>query len=186
LGIEIADLDLTPTFSTGRMKMETSRYKVLVVDDNESVRNLVVTSLSREGHQCTAAADATKALEKACEEKLDAVISDIVMPGVDGITLTRELLKRYHKLPVMIMTGHADEYSAEDAVAAGAREFIKKPFSIAEFTIRFHKMMRDHETLGQLEAKKNEIIFTIHAKFKEKVGQLEKQVKNLTSRLSSV
>jgi CheY-like chemotaxis protein len=98
LGIEIADLDLTPTFSTGRMKMETSRYKVLVVDDNESVRNLVVTLLSRGGHQCTTAADATKALEKACEEKLDAVISDIIMPGVDGITLTRELLKRYRRI----------------------------------------------------------------------------------------
>jgi len=79
------------------------------------------------------------------ETKFDALITDIVMPEMDGITLTKELSKHYQNLPVMAMTGYAEEYSAEAAIASGAREFIKKPFSISEFSIRFNKMMRDHE-----------------------------------------
>jgi diguanylate cyclase (GGDEF)-like protein len=67
------------------------------------------------------------------------------MPLTDGITLTKELLKLYPNLPVMIMTGHADEHAAESAISAGAREFIKKPFFIDEFILRFDKMMRDHK-----------------------------------------
>jgi diguanylate cyclase (GGDEF)-like protein len=67
------------------------------------------------------------------------------MPLMDGITLTGELLKLYPNLPIMIMSGHADDHSAETAIAAGAREFIKKPFFIDEFTLRFDKMMRAHK-----------------------------------------
>jgi len=56
----------------------------------------------------------------------------------------------YPDLPVMIMTGHAEEHSAESAIAAGAWEFIKKPFSLDEFIIRFNKMMRDHKGKAEL------------------------------------
>jgi diguanylate cyclase (GGDEF)-like protein len=66
------------------------------------------------------------------------------MPEMDGISLTKELLKQHQRLPVMTVTGYAEEYSAETAMASGAREFIKKPFSTTEFIIRFDKMMREH------------------------------------------
>jgi len=84
-------------------------------------------------------------LDKFMETKFDALITDIVMPEMDGITLTQELSKHYQNLPVMVMTGYTEEYSAETAIASGAREFINKPFSISEFLIRFDKMMRDHK-----------------------------------------
>ncbi|PIV24824.1 MAG: hypothetical protein COZ69_13505 [Deltaproteobacteria bacterium CG_4_8_14_3_um_filter_45_9] len=126
------------------LNMKFSDYKVLVVDDEEPMRKLIVTLLSQKGHQCTAASNGLEALDKIKKNKFDAVVADIVMPEMDGLALTRELSKHYQSLPVMIMTGHADEYSAETAIASGAREFINKPFSIAEFIIRFHKMMRDH------------------------------------------
>jgi diguanylate cyclase (GGDEF)-like protein len=79
------------------------------------------------------------------ETKFDALITDIVMAEMDGITLTKELSKHYQNIPVMVMTGYTEEYSAETAIASGAREFINKPFSISEFLIRFDKMMRDHK-----------------------------------------
>jgi diguanylate cyclase (GGDEF)-like protein len=125
--------------------MESTYYKILVVDDEESMRKLIVDFLSRKGHQCFAATNGREALDKLMETKFDAVITDIVMPEMDGIALTKELSKHYQSLPVMVMTGHAEEYSAEMAIASGAREFIKKPFSISEFLIRFDKMMRHHE-----------------------------------------
>jgi FixJ family two-component response regulator len=65
------------------------------------------------------------------------------MPGVDGIYLTKEISEHYQGLPVMIITGHTEEYPTETAMTSGAREFISKPFSTTEFMIRFDKMMYD-------------------------------------------
>ncbi len=125
--------------------MESSRYRILVVDDEESTRKLIVDLLSQKGHQCLTANNGFEALSEIIGGEFDAIITDIVMPEIDGITLTKELSKHYHNLPVMVITGYTEEYSAEMAIASGAREFINKPFSVSEFLIRFDKMMRDHE-----------------------------------------
>ncbi|MGA2466948.1 MAG: diguanylate cyclase [Thermodesulfobacteriota bacterium] len=99
----------------------------------------------RNGHSCETAKDGIEALEIIKKNSFDSAVIDIVMPLMDGITLARELVNLHPDLPIMVMTGHADEHSAESAIAAGAREFIKKPFSIDEFILRFGKMMRDHK-----------------------------------------
>ena len=120
-------------------------YRVLIVDDEEMVSNFIVSLFSNYGHSCETAKDGIEALEKLKKNSFDSAVIDIIMPLMEGITLTKELLRLYPKFPVMIMTGHADEHSAGSAIAAGAREFIKKPFSIDEFILRFDKMMRDHK-----------------------------------------
>ena len=119
-------------------------YRVLIVDDEEPVSNFIVSLFSKYGHSCETAKDGIEALEKIKKNAYDSAVIDVVMPLMDGITLTKELLKLHPKFPVMIMTGHADEDSAASAIVAGAREFIKKPFSINEFVLRFDKMMHDH------------------------------------------
>jgi diguanylate cyclase (GGDEF)-like protein len=124
--------------------MESTHYKILVVDDDEPIRKLIVSLLSPRGHQCVTADNGREALEKMMETKFDALITDIAMPEMDGITLIKELSKNYQNIPVMVMTGYTEEYSAETAIASGAREFINKPFSISEFPVRFDMMMRDH------------------------------------------
>ena len=120
-------------------------YKILIVDDEEPVSNFMVSLFSKYGHSCETAKDGIEALEIIKKNSFDSAVIDIVMPRMDGITLTRELVNLHPDLPIMVMTGHADEHSAESAIAAGAREFIKKPFSIDEFILRFGKMMRDHK-----------------------------------------
>jgi diguanylate cyclase (GGDEF)-like protein len=122
------------------------------VDDKEQVRNFIVSLFSNYGHSCETAKDGIEALEKIKKNSFDSAVTDIVMPLMDGITLTKELLRLYPSLPIMIMTGHADEHSAGSAIAAGAREFINKPFSINEFMLRFDKMMRDHKGKEELLA----------------------------------
>ncbi len=122
-----------------------SSYKILIVDDKKSVSNLIVSLFSKYGHSCETAKDGTEALEKIKKNVFDSAVVDIVMPHMNGITLTKELVNLHPDLPIMVMTGHADEHSAESAFAAGAREFIKKPFSIDEFILRFDKMMRDRK-----------------------------------------
>jgi len=124
--------------------MKSSHYKILIVDDDESMRSLMVTLLIQKGHSCETATNGREALDKISKTEFNAAITDIVMPEMDGISLTKELSNRYQRLPVMIITGYTEEYSAETAMASGAREFIKKPFSPTEFIIRFDKMMREH------------------------------------------
>ena len=131
--------------------MESSKYAVLVVDDDEPVRNLVVTFLTRLGHSCVKATDGVDALDKMKENKIDAIITDIKMPKMDGIKLTEEILKQYPGLPIMVMTGFAEENTAEGAISAGAWEFIQKPFSAEELTIRLNKMVKASQTIRQVK-----------------------------------
>jgi len=137
------------------LKMESSKYIILVVDDEELIRNLIVTFLSKMGHSCLTAFDGVDALDKMKENKIDVVITDIKMPNMDGITLTSEISLQYPGLPIMVMTAFDEEYSAGIAISAGAQEFIKKPFSLEEFAIRLHKMINDSEALRKLKGGKD-------------------------------
>ncbi len=132
------------------------RFRVLIVDDDESVRKVVATYLATQGHQVAAASDGMKALNGIHRNRYDAVITDIVMPGLDGISLIKEVLSLYPKLPIMVMTGYGKDYSTEDALKAGALEFIGKPFGYDEFVLRFNKMMEDHEMLCRMEVSQSE------------------------------
>ncbi len=135
--------------------MESSKYTILVVDDEELIRNLIGTLLSKMGHPYFTAIDGVDALDKMKRNEIDAVITDIKMPNKDGITLTSEISIQYPGLPIMVMTAFDDEYSAGTAISVGAREFIKKPFSLDELAIRLHKMINDSETLRRMKSEKD-------------------------------
>jgi two-component system OmpR family response regulator len=152
-------------------------YKILIVDDEEPVSNFMVSLFSKYGHSCETAKDGIEALEIIKKNSFDSAVIDIVMPLMDGITLTRELVNLHPDLPIMVMTGHADEHSAESAIAAGAREFINKPFSLPEFIIRFDKMMRDHETLCKMKEKYSKMLFNLQRNSSEEIERLKGQIK---------
>jgi DNA-binding response OmpR family regulator len=138
-----------------KMRTEPSKYTILVVDDEELLRNLIDTFLSKLGHSCVTAIDGVDALEKMKENKIDAVVTDIRMPKMDGITLTGEISTRYPGIPVMIMTAFDEGDTAGLAITAGARDFIKKPFSLNEFSVRLHKMINDSEAQRRMKREKD-------------------------------
>jgi DNA-binding response OmpR family regulator len=155
-------------------------------------RDLVSSILSSKGHACVTASDGVEALNKAGMEVFDAVVTDIVMPNMDGITLTRELLKQNPSIPVMVITGFTDEHYYEESIEAGATDFINKPFSIAEFLARFHRMMRDHETICQIKGREREIerigaemIAGIQHDARERINILKKEIEELKKGLKS-
>jgi CheY-like chemotaxis protein len=136
------------------LQKESPKYTILVVDDEELIRKMVFTFLSKLGHSCLTAIDGVNALQEMKGNKIDAVVTDIKMPNMDGITLIGELSTKYPGLPIMVMTAFEEEYSAGIAISVGAREFIKKPFSLEEFAIRLHKMINDAEALRRLKSQK--------------------------------
>jgi len=136
-------------------RMKPSKYTILVVDDEEPLRNLIVTFLFKLGHACVTAIDGVDALDKMKGNKIDAVVTDIKMPNMDGITLAAKISIHYPELPVMIMTAFEEEHTAGIAISVGARDFIKKPFSLNEFSIRLHKMINDSEALRRMKREKD-------------------------------
>jgi CheY-like chemotaxis protein len=123
--------------------MEPSSYRILIVDDEPVIIALLASFLSSQGYLCVTATNGRAALEMATQNHFDVVITDVLMPEMDGITLTQELLHQFPDLFIMVMTGYYDEKTMENAVAAGAHEFIKKPFSLAEFDMRFQRIIRE-------------------------------------------
>jgi DNA-binding NtrC family response regulator len=136
-------------------RMKPSKYTILVVDDQESLRNLINNFLSKLGHSCVTAIDGVDALDKMKGTKIDAVVTDIKMPNMDGITLTSKISIQYPEVPVMIMTAFEEEDTAGIAICAGARDFIKKPFSLNEFSVRLHKMINDSEAQRRMKGEKD-------------------------------
>ena len=106
--------------------------KILVIDDNEEMRELLNVMLARAGHEPAAAADGEEGLRKCEAERFDLVLLDIWMPEVDGISVLKDLRARRPDLPVIVMSGGSDkmplEYSSALADTHGATSVLFKPF----------------------------------------------------------
>ena len=103
-----------------------SAEKILVVDDEQSMTQFLSIVLRKEGYQVTAVSNGRDALERAKAENFDVVITDIKMPGMDGIQLLNQIKKYDPSLPVVIMTAYASQQSAIDAVNHGAFQYLIK------------------------------------------------------------
>jgi len=103
-----------------------AQEKILVVDDEQSMIQFLSALLRREGYEVLAARSGAEALEAAGEHAPDVVITDIKMPGMDGIALLEQLKKQDETLPVIIMTAYASQKSAIDALNLGAFQYMEK------------------------------------------------------------
>ncbi len=109
--------------------------RILVVDDDDLVRDITVSMLRREGHELLAVDAAHAALEVLERERPDLVLTDLVMPGRTGLELLQDIRDRDPDVPVLLMTGgsaHPEE--ATEALGRGAAQIVHKPFSRADLT----------------------------------------------------
>jgi len=109
-----------------------SADKVWIIDDDRSIRWVLEKALMQEGMDASAFEDGNAALARLAKERPDAIISDIRMPGIDGLTLLTKIRLEYPDLPVIIMTAHSDLDSAVSSYQGGAFEYLPKPFDVDE------------------------------------------------------
>lgn len=102
--------------------------KILIVDDQELMRDSLATTLMREGHEIVAAYDGQAALQKLGERKFDLTLTDLKMPRMTGIELLAEAKKLRPDMPVVLMTAFATVQTAVEAMRLGAYDYIQKPF----------------------------------------------------------
>ena len=124
------------------MKSDKVPSVVLVVDDDDALRRLLQDYLLMTKFSCQSAANAFEAQAILCQENIDLVVSDIRMPGKDGMELMREAHREFPDIPFIIMTGYSSEYSYEGIIDAGASDFIVKPFSLGELKAKICRIQK--------------------------------------------
>jgi len=113
--------------------------RVLVVDDEESMRHMLSVILKKEGYTPVTAADADRALELLGREDFDFILSDIKMPGLGGIGFLKELGERGQRAPVIMMSAYGSMDSAIECMKLGAYDYISKPFKPDEVVLTIKK-----------------------------------------------
>lgn len=116
-------------------------HKLLIVDDDPTVLDLISTKLTAEGYICTEAESAEIALSLVQEEDFDLVITDLMLPGIDGFTLTEVLKTKHPTVGVIVITGMADVDGAVRAMKSGADDYISKPFNLEYMSISVERTL---------------------------------------------
>lgn len=117
--------------------------KILTVDDSNSLRQLVAATLTAAGHEVFQAKDGDEALQKAKAATVQVVISDVNMPGMDGISLVRHLraLPHYRFVPLLLLTTEMDPAKKRLAKEAGATGWLVKPFNPEQLLATIRKVL---------------------------------------------
>jgi two-component system, OmpR family, response regulator ResD len=118
--------------------------KVLVVDDEPTIREIVARYLDRAGYQTLEAADGNRARELIERESPDLVILDLMLPGTDGLELCRWIRSR-SRLPVIMLTARGEESDRIVGLEIGADDYVTKPFSPRELAARVRTVLRRAE-----------------------------------------
>ncbi len=130
---------------------EQSPIHILIVDDDKMVRNTLKTLIQTMGYRCTVAENGVHAVEILKEKSFELVLSDVVMPQMDGLELLAYVTEQYPLTDVIIATGLSEKASYAEVIKAGAIDFIKKPIEVAELEAKLARAMREREMMRRLE-----------------------------------
>jgi len=120
-----------------------SALDILVVDDDEPLREMLTRSFEREGHRVTAVADGDSALERAAEHDFDVVLLDVALgAGLAGHDVARALRARREVVPIIMLTALDSEADVVQGLEAGADDYVTKPFGLAELRSRIRAVLR--------------------------------------------
>jgi DNA-binding response OmpR family regulator len=125
-------------------ELANHRPRVLVVDDDPDLRDMLHLTLAEEGFQVVAAADGPSALRVVDEASADLVVLDVMMPGMDGMEVCRRMRQR-SPLPIIMLTAKRHENDVVSGLEAGADDYVTKPFNVRELTARVRSAFRRME-----------------------------------------
>ena len=127
-----------------------NNHSILVVDDQNTHRDLCRSALEYAGFAVETAASAAEALERLRNDAFALVVTDQVMPGMSGLELLREIRRERPRLPVVIVTAHGTVETAVDAMKAGASDFISKPFTPEELLLVVRRVLEHQELVEEV------------------------------------
>jgi DNA-binding NtrC family response regulator len=122
--------------------MMESHEKILVVDDEESVRILFKRILLKEGYEVDCAASGSEAIDKLAKDSFDLVVTDLKMDGIDGLDLIKKGKTMNQALPFILISGYGTAQTAVSAAKEGADVYLMKPIDITDLKLAVKKALR--------------------------------------------
>ena len=151
------------------------KIKIIVVDDELSIRESLKGWLQQDGYQVDAAADGLTALARAQESHYDIMLIDVKMPNMDGLTLLKKIKETDADIAIVMMTAHGDIRDAVEAMKLGAYDYLLKPFELDELSLSIEKLVQ-MQTLAMENLILKERVATI-TRFENLVSQAPAMVK---------
>lgn len=116
--------------------------RILVAEDDRSANKLISAVLRKDGHEVLSAADGQEALDILESERADLIVSDVMMPRVDGIELVRRLREAKWDIPILMLTARQDQKTLHDSFLTGADDYLTKPADMKELVLRVRALLR--------------------------------------------
>jgi DNA-binding NtrC family response regulator len=140
----------------------TTRGRILIVDDEEQMRDLLVKVLDKNGYQVSAAGDGEQALALLEKEPVDLVVTDVRMPGIGGLEALKAIKELNPEIVVIIMTAFGSIDQAVQAVKEGAYDYINKPFKIDEMLLTMEKALEERRLRHEVTTLRKELRTRYH------------------------
>lgn len=158
------------------------KAKILVIDDEQGLRDMLSFELGQQGYEVVTASNGKEGIKKAKEEKFDLVISDIKMPGMDGITVLEEIKKIDPQMEVIMATGYGTMETAIESLRKGAYDYINKPYNIDELLVILKKAIEKQQLVFE---NKKLLVDLVKAKetLEQKVEERTKELKKIQAKL---
>ena len=131
--------------------------RVLVVDDDTSIRESLVRALRLEGYEVSAASDGAKGLDAVKNERPDVIVLDVMMPSIDGLTMCRVLRSEKNRVPILMLTARTETSDRVAGLDAGADDYLPKPFALEELLARLRALLRRSHS-GQDATAENDVL----------------------------
>jgi diguanylate cyclase (GGDEF)-like protein len=131
--------------------MNNPSIKILLVDDDPAILEILADLMAIFGHEYVTAKDGVEAIEKLKQHFFHIVLTDMMMPGMDGMELLKYIYSNYPHMKVIVVTGYDRTFTYTDVIRAGASDFISKPFNTDELEAKINRLVREIELLRQLE-----------------------------------
>jgi len=160
--------------------MEETRWMILIVDDEESIRDILYRKLKAEGYYCDVAADGKEALRKASAKNFDLVLMDIKMPGLSGMEVLSQLITERPHISVVMITAVVDTKTAVEAMKLGAYDYVTKPFDLDDLGMRVRRALERRRLV--LENKEYQL--RLEQKVEQQVGQIRQYYQEAIQALS--
>ena len=149
----------------------TDATRILVVDDDPKIRTVVRRGLAYEGYRVIEAASGEEGLEKAREHLPDLVILDVMMPGIDGLEVTRRLRAAGGEVAILMLTARDEIKDRVEGLETGADDYLVKPFNFEELLARVHALLRRHATPAGEILRFADLEFDVDAREARRLGR---------------
>lgn len=136
--------------------MPSNKLSILLVEDEENLHDALKLNLELEGYEITSAFDGQEALNKLEQEYFDLIIMDVMLPGLDGISVTENIRLQNNEVPILILSAKNTSADRVTGLKKGADDYLTKPFNLEELLLRVQKLidknkkMQDKDSVGDV------------------------------------